>query len=440
MGWRVTVKAGKVRDMKNKRRKTGKKRGWSGGSGPDNGPKVVPGSDPSPGPETVQSAAANPTSSTAEPNIIIHRDVLDQNNLCIALDNGHVIIKQDKQNCIVNACLYYAINNLIHDFPKKIQTDTIIALINSLIDDRDKIIEPTNTFLEYAPINSDDKRFMKLIQWCLTTYKIKFVTIQNNRLAFIEHVNLGEYDDIADNLYNTSDPLPWDNDSLSVVALVQGLRNHDEKDENINNGTGHFIAIKIVGDDVHIADSFHSDNPIYIDAHTVPIDRKNDPFVKKIIDGLFDIRTTEKAIRLGAFSNQISLVSPIAATGTSPTSSSPIDTPPATSPPTSSSTVPPSANPNVAAPLLSLQAPEAPLPSPITVVAAPNTTLTIAPTGTVPEPLLISFVSIVGKASGSTAKSTTYIFNDGTSITTEPLNKQEYKCTFSPSSNLIAQP
>jgi hypothetical protein len=58
MGWRVTVKAGKVRDMKNKRRKTGKKRGWSGGSGPDNEPNVVPGSDPSPGPETAQPAAA----------------------------------------------------------------------------------------------------------------------------------------------------------------------------------------------------------------------------------------------------------------------------------------------------------------------------------------------------------------------------------------------
>lgn len=80
-------------------------------------------------------------------------------------------------------------------------------------------------------------------------------------------------------------------------------------------------------------------------------------------------------------------------------------------------------------------------PTPLTPLElAPNTTLTIAPTGTVPEPLLISFASIVGKASGSTAKSTTYIFNDGNSITTEPLNKQEYKCTISPSPNLIAQP
>lgn len=105
-----------------------------------------------------------------------------------------------------------------------------------------------------------------------------------------------------------------------------------------------------------------------------------------------------------------------------------------------SSPVSPVADNSIATAAAPIIAPNTAPVAPITVATAPNKTLTIAPTTAVPEPLHISFASIVGKASGSTAKSTTYIFNDGTSITTEPLNKQEYKCTISPSPNLIAQP
>lgn len=355
MGWRITVKAGRVRDMKNKRRKTGKKRGWSGGGGPGNNnaetlpttpttPTVAPAAAAAATPDPAQlaaAAAANPTSSTAQPNIIIEEDVLDQNNLCIALDSGHVIIKQDNQNCIGNACLYYAINNVVNDFPTQNEHYKITYLINNLIDTT--IIQPTNTYLQYAPIT--EERYINLIYWCLEPHKIKFVTIQNNNLSFIEHVDLSGCQTISANLYNDKNPLPWVNDSLSVVALVQGLRNYDEKDENIKDGTGHFIAIKIVGNDVHIADSFHSDNPIYTGVQKVPIDRKKDPFVKKIIDELFEIRRNEKEMGLGAFSNQSNVIPPsgAAAAGTPHVASSPTS---------SSSAVPPHVNrvvtPNVA--------------------------------------------------------------------------------------------
>ena len=82
----------------------------------------------------------------------------------------------------------------------------------------------------------------------------------------------------------------------------------------------------------------------------------------------------------------------------------------------------------------------APTTAPVdsTVATAPNTTLTIAPTGTIPEPLHISFAQIQEITHDPTTNSTTYKFDNGKSITTEPLNKQEYKCTFSPSPNLNA--
>ena len=237
MGWRVTVKAGKVRDMKNKRRKTGKKRGWSGGSGPDNGPKVVPGSDPSPGPETVQSAAA--------------------------------------------------------------------IAANPAIAAQSATVSPAAPGTSSAPA-----------------------------------------------------PAP---------AVAQPSADDDGKE-----GTNTLSARGEIPTIYNSPSNSDQPNEMATAAASSPVSPVADNYIA-------------------------TAAAPIIAPNTAPV-------------------------------------------APITVVTPPNTTLTIAPTGTVPEPLLISFVSIVGKASGSTAKSTTYIFNDGTSITTEPLNKQEYKCTFSPSSNLIAQP
>ena len=467
MGWRITVKAGRVRDMKNKRRKTGKKRGGAhfikigdrvklpNSTNKEykvtkvgeysvtlNNNKVYPfttflSPDPSiasaiqpaapiqpttsitlepaivspsvavPGPEpavaSVSSslvtaaqpaavAAANPTSSTVQPNIIIKNDVLDQNNLCIALDSGHVIIKQDKQNCIGNACLYYAINNLVNDFSNN--SDKLINLINFLIDEHH--IEPTRAYLEYAEI-SNDLTFVNLINWCLIFPKIIFVsTNEKKELCIIRHEFVNGADIIACVPYLHKDPLPWNwtDDSLSVVALVRGLRRHNEKDEDTRIGGDHFIAIKIQGNNVHIADSFDKNNDIYkpysisdnngphiVNADRVPIDRTKDPDVKTIIDGLFRIRKEYKAMLPVNF-NQPSVVSPSAAAA--------VDIPPATSSPTSSSTVPPSAIPNVATPLISSQTPAAPLPSSTAIppsAANPNVEATPVPASASAAPL-----------------------------------------------------
>ena len=245
MGWRVTVKAGRVRDMKNKR-KTGKKRGWSGG-GPDNEPKVVPGSDPSPGPDTVQSTAAV-AAMTANP----------------------------KTNPAISA-----------------QSATV------------------------SPA--------------------------------------------------TPAPAAPGTSSAPAPAVAQPSADDDGKEDHNNiPASGEIPTINIPPSD--------SDQPIEM-----------------------------------ATAAASSPVSPVAdnsiATATAP-----------------------------------IIAPNTAPVAPITVVAAPNTTLTIAPTGTVPEPLHTSFTQIQQITHDPTTNSTTYIFNDGTSITTEPLNKQEYKCTISPSPNLIAQP
>ena len=242
MGWRVTVKAGKVRDMKNKR-KTGKKRGWSGG-GPDNEPKVVPGSDPSLGSETVQSTAAV----AANP----------QTNLAISAQSATV-----------------------------------------------------------SPA--------------------------------------------------TPAPAAPGTSSAPAPAVAQPSADDDGKEDHNNiPASGEISTINNPPSD--------SDQPIKM-----------------------------------ATAAASSPVSPVAdnsiATATAP-----------------------------------IIAPNTAPVAPITVVAAPNTTLTTAPTTAVPEPLHTSFTQIQQITHDPTTNSTIYTFDNGKSITTEPLNKQEYKCTFSPSPNLIAAP
>ncbi len=71
-------------------------------------------------------------------------------------------------------------------------------------------------------------------------------------------------------------------------------------------------------------------------------------------------------------------------------------------------------------------------------ISSPSPTGSVAPTTAVPEPLHISFARIQQITRDRTTKSTTYTFDNGKSITTEPLNKQEYNCTISPSPNLNA--
>jgi len=383
MGWRITVKAGRAH-MKNKR-KTGKKKG--GGFGlsslgsavlnainPVNKKTLTnqilstqPAPAPAPAPasaaalitdaqtaKTAQvpsstsvhpqgpaiavaaaaAAAVGPTSSTAEPNIIIESG-LDQNDTCIGLEDGIVVLRKTHKDCIQNACLYYAINNLVNAFSNN--PNTIIELINMLI--VEKCIEANLEYLNYADITQPENSFFaKLILYCLITHNIVFVTLYQDTLLIVKHAkDTDNRDLVVTTTYDSKDPLPWIKDSLSVVALVQGLRNNNELDMNIEGRIDHFIAIKIEGNNVHIADSFHRQNMQYIDAVNVPIDRTKDPYVKTIIDRLFTIRMTEKELGLGAFSKQLALVSPSGAAVAV--------IPPAASSPTSSSAVAPSQAP-----------------------------------------------------------------------------------------------
>ena len=221
---------------------------------------------------------------------IIHHDTLDQNVLCLTIkENGHVVIGNN--NCLVNACLYFALNNIVNNFSN--DPETIITLINSLIDQG--VIKAERKYFEYVDITEDTMR--EFIKKYATD--IVFVTVRDNNVEVVlsdyEQDGYHRYMPITNKNPNNNKvnipydhPLPWKNNTLSIIANVQGLKQAGTNDATITMTPDHYIAIKIDENEnkIEIADSFHPIRKYYDKATKVPIDRLHDPMVKKIIDTL----------------------------------------------------------------------------------------------------------------------------------------------------------
>ena len=253
-------------------------------------------------------AAATNQVSCANLPVIIHMG-LDQNHTKIVnkLNESFRIARNDSDGPFVgNACLYYAINNLVNNFPEKDNTQSIINLLNDLhnmhVINKD-IPTYWNVILDTPDKSIFEGIFKKYKNIVFATYKSflntnTFESIKCTQIISRRQVNPNSATETYEWTPLTSlqghilsidpDNIPWINGELLIIALVQTSKETQHEAVSLEYDTpGHLIAIKIKADSIIIADSIHIHDNIF---ERYPIDRTQDPKVKQIIADLCAIR------------------------------------------------------------------------------------------------------------------------------------------------------